>query len=396
MRRFLVFLAVLGSAGVLTLAATPVWVTPDVPTDETLSGFTLLPSEIYKYDGGSYTLALSVPGAPDLDAIHKMDTFGDWLLSVEAASDLGGTLLPAGSVADPRDVIWFDSATGAYSICMSGALAGIPVGSNVDAVFMDVKDDGDIIVSFDVPTDIPPFTGTTAFEPGDLVRFVPLGPGKCPGAGFAIAAANPVVDASLTVPPIPLSSNVYGAEDGSSKWIVAFDVPTDLPPFAGPAAFVPGDLVAWSGAAYSSFEALSGWPISGIVDGVTCGGSPGRIPTTMLVTKAASPNITLSWSASCLTDGGQDYGIYEGILGSYYSHALKVCTDSAPALSETITPAGVNHYYLVVPINTCKPAEGSYGRCSTVAACGPGNERPIGAPTCAVRRLPFPGDPACP
>ena len=295
-------------------------------------------------------------------------------------------------------MIWFDSAAGTYSICMSGASAGIPVGSNVDAVYMDTKDDGDIIVSFDVPTDIPPFAGPTAFEPSDLVRFAPLGAGKCPGAGFAIVAANPVLDATTTVPPIPISTNVDGAEEASPKWVVAFDVPTDLPPFAGPTAFVPGDLVEWNGTtlAFSSFEVLTGWPISGIVDGVTCGGSAGRVPTTMTVTKAVSPNIRLSWSPSCLTDGGQDYGIYEGTLGTYYSHTLKVCTDAPPALTETIAPAAANRYYLVVPINKCKPEEGSYGRCSTPAACGAGNERPIGTSTCAAQRLPFPGDPACP
>jgi hypothetical protein len=64
-------------------------VTPDVPTDESLSGFQMMPWQIWKYDGTGYTWAFTAPGNPDLNAIHKMDVPGDWLFSVEAPSNLG-------------------------------------------------------------------------------------------------------------------------------------------------------------------------------------------------------------------------------------------------------------------------------------------------------------------
>ncbi len=386
------------AAGCIALAANPVWVTPDVPTAEGLGGTNLLPWEIYRYDGVSYTPVLSVPGNPDLNGIHKLDLPGDWLFSVEAPSDLGGFLQPAGTIAEPRDVIRYDSTANVYTICMSGAVAGIPPGSNVDAVYMDGGDQGDMIVSFDVPTDIPPFAGPTAFEPADLIRFGPLGPGICPGAGFALLAANPYFDASTAGPGVPPSSITDGGDGPASKVVLAFDVPTDIPPFVGPAAFRPGQLVEWDGIllTYSVFENLIGWPISSIVDGVSCGGAPGRVtPTTLTVDKAAAPpgDIVINWPGSCAS-GAQDYGIYEGTIGTYYSHTLFTCTDTFPLFTEQITPSAGSRYYLVVPHNICGSVEGSYGRCSP-GKCLAGNERNVGAAVCQpVQVIPTP--PACP
>ena len=42
MRRTIVFLAIVGASWALAPAQTPVWVTPDVPTDEMLSGNQML------------------------------------------------------------------------------------------------------------------------------------------------------------------------------------------------------------------------------------------------------------------------------------------------------------------------------------------------------------------
>jgi hypothetical protein len=394
MRRLLLCLAVLGAGGILAHGATPVWVTPDVPTTEALNGTTLLPWEIYRYDGVAYTPVLSVPGSPDLNAIHKLDTPGDWLFSVEAPTDLGGVLLPPGTVAEARDVIWFDASAGTYTVCMSGAASGIPAGSHIDAVYKDGFDvGGDMVVSFDVPTDVPPFPAP--FEPGDLVRFSPTAGGVCSGGTWSITAANPVVDASATAPPIPITSNVDGADDRIGKWTLAFDVPTDLPPaFPSTAPATPGILVEWDGivGAFSTFEALAGWPITGIVDGLTCGGiRPGRVPTTMTVGKAGA-DIVLTWAASCgAPEAAQDYEIYVGTIGTWYSHVPLVCTDAAPFLTEQFAPGPGNRYYLVVPKNRCAGSEGSYGRCSA-GVCGGGDERPAGGPQCpsVTRVLPDP------
>jgi hypothetical protein len=393
MRRLLWICAVIGLGSLAAHAATPVWITPDVPTDETLSGSSMMPWEIWKYDGASYTLALSVPGNPDLNAIHKLDLAGDWLFSVEAPSDLGG-LLPLN--AEPRDVIWFHSASGSYLFCLRGATTGIPPGTGIDSIQMAGGDQGDLILGFDVPTDFP---GFPSFEPADLVRFGPNLPGICPNS-WTLLAANPEFDASAASPAVPLSTNTDGADGlAAIRQILAFDVPTDLPPFAGPAAFVPGQLAEWnsSASAWLPFETLIGWPISSVVDALSCGGTtPGRVdPPAMTMRKAVTPvgDIILDWPGSCAS-GAQDYGIYEGAIGTWYGHSAVACTDTPPLLSETITPGAADHYYLVVPLNDCNRSEGSYGRCSA-GLCLSGDERPIGTAVCAAPQV-LPTPPACP
>jgi hypothetical protein len=354
-------------------AASPIYVSADVPTDETASGTTILPSEAVLYDGSvpGYAVALTVPGNPQIDAIHKMDGLGSWLFSLESASDLGGALP---TDAQPRDVLRYDGASGTYSLCLSGAAVGIPDGANIDAVFLQGGDMGSLLVSFDVPTNVGAFPAT--FDPADLVRFVPTGVGVC--GGWALGAGNPAFDASAAGFGIPQSSNVIGADAAGSLLLLSFDVPTDLGP-PGLVTYVPGQLVSWDGAMFALYEPLIGWPISSEVDGIASLARAGTVPTTLLVGKSATPgDLVLTWAASC-ADGATDYGIYEGTLGSWYSHASIDCTDDGADLTEEITPAGVDTYYLLVAHNPFE--EGSYG---TATITG---ERPVGLGACATPQI---------
>jgi len=86
-------------------------------------------------------------------------------------------------------------------------------------------------------------------------------------------------------------------------------------------------------------------------DGVFVTGTP------LTLAKAAAGDITLNWSASCLT-GDSDYAIYEGTLGDFASHLPLLC-GTGGATSSTITPSGGDIYYLVVPANELR--EGAYG-----------------------------------
>jgi hypothetical protein len=106
---------------------------------------------------------------------------------------------------------------------------------------------------------------------------------------------------------------------------------------------------------------------------VTGGGAPGEVLNTLQVAKSSiTPGrIRLSWSASCSV-GAVDYAIYQGTIGSYYSHVSAVCTDAGGDRVEEIAPQAASSYYLVVPRSAT--AEGSYGRASN------GSERPV-APT---------------
>jgi hypothetical protein len=103
--------------------------------------------------------------------------------------------------------------------------------------------------------------------------------------------------------------------------------------------------------------------------GVIPAGSPG-VP--LRATKAAPPNITLTWDPSCIpTD--TDYAVYEGTIGLFYSHTPKSCSTGGTTAS-TIAPAAGSTYYLVVPLNPTR--EGSYGTRSN------GGERPAGLSAC--------------
>ena len=106
----------------------------------------------------------------------------------------------------------------------------------------------------------------------------------------------------------------------------------------------------------------------------------------MFVSKdPAGAGLFLEWRASCLTATG--YGIFEGQIGSWASHAAITCSDSDGVLtSETIAPGPGDTYYVVVPLDE---AEGSYGEIV------PGVER-ARALSVADRCLPAQAISACP
>jgi hypothetical protein len=96
-----------------------------------------------------------------------------------------------------------------------------------------------------------------------------------------------------------------------------------------------------------------------VVLDVACAG-PGRVPPTMRVDKspaAGTDELLLSWEASCLS-GAEDYGIYEGTVGLWDSHAAVDCIDDGADLSEIVVPGAGDRYYLIAPLGT---TEGSYG-----------------------------------
>ncbi len=381
MKRLLSVLVVMGAAGAVVYGADPVFVSPDVPTT-TASGANLGPNWIVRYvaAGPLWVLELAVPGspAPNVDAVHMMDAPGDWLFSIEVPNDLAGALP---NPAWPGDVIWFDSSVGTYSTCFSASAAGLSPRTNVDSVYMVGGDQGDLYVSFDVHTDIGGFVGPTAIEPADIVRFTPAGPGVCPGWVFAGLA----YDASAAGTGIANSSNVGGADEVSGGWILAFDVPTDLSP---PALTVASPQIVFSDTlTFNIFEGLIGWPISSEVAALSCLANPGRIPATLMLGKSTiTPgDLTLVWQTSC-SQGGEDYGIYEGTIGTWYSHNAIDCNDGAPALTEEVTPAGGDRYYLLVPHSQTKE-EGSYG---TDDILGVQTQRPPGGAPCSTTYNPAP------
>lgn len=115
------------------------------------------------------------------------------------------------------------------------------------------------------------------------------------------------------------------------------------------------------------------------------GGGPGAVPdgddvagAPMTCRKEAGGDVTLEWSTSCST-GDTDYEIYEGAIGSYYSHFSRLCSTGG-ATTATVTPASGDRYFLVVPADGSN--EGSYGRDSGDV------ERPSGGGACALQQPP--------
>jgi hypothetical protein len=361
MLKQLAALAVALAAFTAAEAAVPIGFVPDVPTNDPGGGggvFTA--ADVVRYAAGLYSPApvLTIPGNPMVDALEKMDKPGNWLFSVEATNNLGGALA---TPADPRDVIRRDSAA-TYSFFFCGAAVGVPDGSNVDAIYLEGGDTGNLIVSFDTPTTIGPAT----FKPADLVRFKPTG---VPGCG-AWTLGAPVLAFDASAAGVPPYANVVGADRIGGKIVLTFDVPTSI----GAATFLPGTLASWDGVTFAPFDSLASWPLASVVDDFTAAANPGRIPPTLHVNKSiiTPGDLTLVWSGSC-SEGASDYGIYEGTIGSWFSHTTKDCHDNPPALTEEVTPAAGSDYYLVVPLNDAE--EGSYG----LATSG---ERPPGAAQC--------------
>lgn len=346
-----IWIVILGAAGSLVFGQSFEF-SPDVPTD--IGGGTWLESDVVQQGGMTYGIAHSFPAGTPVDALHRMCS-GFLLFSVESPTDLGGMTV------EPGDVVEFDGFL-AYTPFFCAGGVGIPPGTNVDAVFLLGDDSGDLVVSFDVPTDI----AGVIYEPADLVQFARTGPG-C--SGWAVVGA--FFDASAAAPPVPISTNVTGADVDGPDVVLAFDVPTTL----GGATFLPGELVKWTTGGPVSYWRDPSWPISSRIDGFSLPTGPGTVPPTVTVKKAASPpgDLVLSWAVASGWSVN-DYAIYEGTLGSWYSHTSKVCTDAGHDLTEQFTPASGNTYYIVVPLND--NAEGSYGTDSS------GNLRPRGSSPC--------------
>ena len=116
-----------------------------------------------------------------------------------------------------------------------------------------------------------------------------------------------------------------------------------------------------------------------IIQSLSCNAplpTPGTVPDGVsgipLTVTASGPDLTLAWGASC-NASGVDYAIYQGTLGTYFSHAIKFCTTQG-LLTKTFPADPGDLYFLVVPLTADR--EGSYGTDSASV------ERPPAGPAC--------------
>lgn len=332
---------------------------PDVPAE--LGGTTYLPWNVVEGEVGIYSLEVALAAGTPVDGLHRMES-GDWLLSFATPAELGGVTY------DPRDVVRFDGVA-TFTLFFDGVGAGIPEGSNVDALFLDGGDAGDLVLSFDVPTKI----GAAVYLPSDLVRFS--------GGSFSL-----YFDASATTPAVPISTNVTGADRRGGRLFLSFDVPTLL----GAVTFLPGQVVSWDGSTFVSFEADPGWPPGsrlnalaiGCLDGDGDGygdpggtacpagarndcddangavwGTPGEVTGVVF-----TDGVTLAWTAPADAGGLPSALVYDTIRsmdpGDFVTVPAALCVESddgadAMAVDLDVPPPGSAFYYLIRAENAC-------------------------------------------
>jgi hypothetical protein len=348
--RFVAGLALVLAAGITGARGVSYYLATDVPA--TLGGADYTPDQIARSDNASYAPELSIgdQGFAFL-AMHRRPD-GLWLLVPATPSDEGG-----GSSIEARDAVLYDGVN-PPTLYFKGAAAGVPAEARIDALFLD--ETGALVLSFDVPVAL----GGTTYSQSDLVRY---------DAGvftlyFDAEAAG-----------VPADGNIVGADrDGAGRLVVTFDVPT----LVGGTTFPPGELVAWTGVGFSTYFSDPAWPESAQLRDFAFVPAAGAIPdgvlpgVPLMVTRTGT-DLNLSWGASCLA-GDTDFEVYEGTVGSWYSHTSKFCTTGGATSISFPEPAG-NVYYLVVPRNAL--SEGSYGHASNLS------ERPQGAAACLPQQV---------
>lgn len=120
-----------------------VLVSPNEAATDGLSGV-VAPVSLGFLPAGASVTGFEVDGVQ-----HRM------LFSLDAPAVLGGTLFT------PRDVIGYSS--GAYNLVFDGAAAGVPAGTAIAGISLDLK--GDLLLAFDTPATV----GGIAYDPRDVV-----------------------------------------------------------------------------------------------------------------------------------------------------------------------------------------------------------------------------------
>ncbi len=310
-----------------TAAADSFYLAVDVTSD--LGGANFTPWNVARNDSSTYSLELSLPDGTPVNGLHRMDG-GDWLLSLAQPADLGGLTFMS------NDVVRYDPINGSYSVYLDGEALGIPAASRIDAVFLEGGDNGTLVISFDVRTEL----GSDIFLPGDLAEYS--------AGGFSVVLNG-------LASGLPASANLSGADKHGGAFLLLFDASVTL----GGNSYLPGDIVRWDGSSFSLFAADPNWPSGSRARAFCMLASPGDVLPGLTMTKVTgSPKLQLTWQPSCST-AAEDYGIYEGTVGAWTSHTAIDCFDDLNDLTEIIAPQPGSNSYLVVPYSV--NAEGFYG-----------------------------------
>ncbi|MGD8279047.1 MAG: hypothetical protein PVH00_13510 [Gemmatimonadota bacterium] len=382
MRRNAGFAPLLAAAACLALApwtdapAQELYLAPDVATSPD-GVTTLLPWEIARLDVGAYSIVAQLGGAAGIDALHKLDAPGEWLISFDAPRTIVGSLQ-----ASPEDVVRLGAGDPALFFDGSCVVGAVAPQVNLNAVTLTAGDDGNLLAALGVAADL----GTGLVRPSAVVEYTRTGAGAC---DWSLVGVHTDLTAAPSTAYTPGSARITGLDEAGGLLMIAFDIPVDLGPTTETVPFLPGQVVVYDSLAGEFGTLLDlrtigvpGWPVSSEIDALSCEANPGRLPEAAGITMTrAGGDVVIHCAGSC-SSGGRSYGIYEGALDQLragsYDHVQRSCSSDCPG-SSTLTPAAGDAYYLVVPHNAT--AEGSYGTDSSLG------ERPPAPVACAPVRI---------
>ncbi len=174
--------------------------------------------------------------------------------------------------------------------------------------------------------------------------------------------------------PAQERGDVFAARVDGSGAVVdpsGFAVADSLRPEDTPTVAAAGGFWIFAYAAFQDRAPYANLRIATRTNSPSGGSTPGRCEGLLANKNPNGVDLDLLWGPSCLA--GADYGIYEGTLGTWYSHEAVQCSTGGTT-SATIRPAGGDRYFLVVPNDPTY--EGSYGTDSA------GAERPAAPGAC--------------
>ncbi len=307
---------------------------------------TCTPNQVLRRDyAGNYTIyfdgaAAGIPANVHITAITTLG-MGIVIFAVDVPFSAGGnTYLPC-------DVILYSSGT--LSMWQSGTALSLPPNAVIDALAVDQS--MYMYYSFDVPVS----AGTNVYQPNDVAR-------------VSVKTLVPFLSGASDL-GLPQGSDIVGFQIApNGDYLFMFRTPTTI----GTTTFLPSQIARKSGGVWDLFWS-PGAGVNNVVATFAFPASPGSapdggtVPGTPLSISKSGANAHLAWGAACVTDAN-DYAIYRGALGSWYSHSSVVCTTGG-ATSADVAYGGGNEYYLVVPINGT--LEGSYGTNSSGAQIPP-------------------------
>lgn len=310
---------------------------------QTVNGYA--PSAIY-----SYAVNVNGPGAGlapgiHIDALTQRSSDGVFIFSVDAPATIGAVTY------HPADLISYNGVS--YAKYLDHA-TDLGLGEDADITGVAFDAGGRALLVFDAPLTLNQFGGgTLAYDPRNIVRNYTSGPLPSYLTVFTGAAAA-----------LPAGSRLIGAEYFDAlNLLVSVDVPVTL----GAAAYAPGDAIMVNTATnaaslyYRDTAVYPNPPPNSMTD-FALPLPAGEVGNSLRAGKSGG-NLAFDWSApaGCISPATvRDYAVYEGALGTWYSHKTALSCTTNGALNTTLAPAPGSTYYLVVPNNGA--FEGNYGR----------------------------------